>query len=465
MTSTSQPNMKDDKDSASAEFFRSWFAEHTITEVECLVPDITGEAKGKIIPAARYLHGERPRLPESIFAQTVTGDYPENEDEIIDPTELDMQLIADPATCRLVPWAREPTAQVIHDCVYLDDRPVEVSPRYVLKRVLDLYAERGLQPIVAPEMEFYLVQRNTDADYPLQPPAGRSGRQEISRRAYSIDAVNEFDPLFEDLYDACDAQMLGVDTLIHEEGSGQMEINFKHGDPLDLADQVFFFKRSLRETALAHGMYGTFMAKPMAEEPGSSMHIHQSLLDAETGDNLFAGAGSEPSPAFYHYIAGLQRYLPCGLALLAPNVNSYRRLLPDPSNTSAPFNVEWGYDNRTVGLRVPRSGPKATRVENRLAGADANPYLALAVSLACGLLGMDKALEPHAPISKSAVEQGHCLPSDLGRALDALDACEDLKSLLGESFIDTYVAVKRTEELAHFRVVSSWERQYLLLRV
>lgn len=255
------------RDDDSAEHYREWFKKHGITEVECLVPDITGEAKGKIMPAVRYLHGERPRLPESIFVQTVTGDYPENEDEIMDPAELDMQLSAAPGTCRLVPWAKDPTAQIIHDCNYLDGTPVAASPRHVLKQVLDLYAERNLKPVIAPEMEFYLVQRNIDADYPLQPPAGRSGRQEISRRAYSIDAVNEFDPLFEDMYDACEVQGLNIDTLIHEEGSGQMEINFNHGDALDLADEVFFFKRTLREVALAHDVYGTFMAKPMAEEP------------------------------------------------------------------------------------------------------------------------------------------------------------------------------------------------------
>lgn len=448
------------------EQLREWFNRHRITEVECLVPDITGEAKGKIMPALKYLNGERPRLPDSIFIQTATGDYPENEDEIASPAEMDMQMVADLGTCRLVPWAREPTAQVIHDCRYLNDDPVLVSPRHVLKRVLELYAARGLRPVIAPEMEFYLVQRNTDADYPLQPPAGRSGRREISRRAYSIDAVNEFDPLFEDMYDYCEAEGLDIDTLIHEEGSGQMEINFEHGDPLDLADQVFYFKRTLREVAHNHGMYGTFMAKPMANEPGSAMHLHQSLCDVKTGENVFADADNKLTPIFYQFVAGLQAYLPKSLALLAPNVNSYRRLLPDLSNSSAPINTEWGYDNRTVGLRVPHSDRKATRVENRIAGADVNPYLAIAASLACGYLGLTEQLEARAPVHyTSAYERGHRLPSDLGRALDALEACDELKALLGEHFIATYVAVKRTEEIAHFKVISSWEREYLLLRV
>jgi len=444
---------------------RQWFNENRITEVECLVPDITGEAKGKIMPATRYLNGERPRLPDSIFFQTATGAYPDGEDDIADPAELDMQLTADLSTCRLVPWAREPTAQVIHECRYLNGDPVLVSPRHVLRRVLSLYTELGIKPVIAPEMEFYLVQRNTDADYPLQPPAGRSGRKEISRRAYSIDAVNEFEPVFEDMYEYCEAEELDIDTLIHEEGSGQMEINFEHGDPLELADQVFFFKRTLREVAMAHGMYGTFMAKPMADEPGSSMHIHQSLVDADSGENVFADDNDSPTPTFYHFIAGLQNYLPSALALLAPNVNSYRRLLPDPSNSSAPINTEWGYDNRTVGLRVPHSNRRGMRVENRIAGADVNPYLAIAASLACGYLGLKEQLDPRTPVGDSAYARGHRLPSDLGRALEALNACEPIKELLGKRFIETYSAVKRTEERAHFKVISSWEREYLLLRV
>ncbi|RJS93300.1 glutamine synthetase family protein [Salinisphaera sp. Q1T1-3] len=444
---------------------RDWFETHEISEVECLVPDITGEAKGKIMPAARYLNGERPRLPDSIFIQTATGAYPDNEDEIVDPAELDMQLTADLSTCRLVPWAREPTAQVIHECRYLNGEAVEVSPRHVLRRVLALYEEMGLRPVVAPEMEFYLVQRNTDADYPLKPPAGRSGRLEISRRAYSIDAVNEFEDVFEDMYAYCEAEELDIDTLIHEEGSGQMEINFEHGDPLELADQAFLFKRTLREVALAHGMYGTFMAKPMADEPGSSMHLHQSLLDTATGENVFADESGQATSLFHHFIAGLQTYLPSALALFAPNVNSYRRLMPDSSNASAPINTEWGYDNRTVGLRVPHSGRSGRRVENRIAGADVNPYLAIAASLACGYLGLVDQRDPRSPVADSAYAQGHRLPSDLGRALEALAGCDPLKALLGRRFIETYLAVKRTEERAHFKVISSWEREYLLLRV
>ncbi|WP_442487032.1 glutamine synthetase family protein [Halomonas litopenaei] len=443
-----------------------WFKQYGITEVECLVTDLTGILKGKIMPAGKYLNGGRPRLPDSIFIQTVTGGYPDDEDiRFWNPAERDMELVPDPNAVFLVPWADDPTAQIIHDCHYLSGEPVELAPRYVLKRVLELYQARGWVPVVAPEVEFFLVKTNTDSDYPLEPPVGRTGRQESSRQSFSIDAVNEFDPLFEEMYDYCEAMNLDLDTLIHEEGAGQMEVNFQHGDPLALADQVVLFKRVLRETALRHGMYGTFMAKPMANEPGSSMHIHQSLIDPASGRNLFAGEDGQPSRLFHHFIGGLQRYLPSAMPLLAPNVNSYRRLLRTETSGSAPINVEWGMDNRTVGLRVPVSGPEATRVENRLAGADANPYLVMAASLACGYLGMLGQVEPRPPMVGSAWSGGNKLPDDIGPALDLLHGCDALAGILGERFTNSYLAVKRAEHREYFQVISSWEREHLLLRV
>lgn len=453
-------------DSQDRPVLNDWFQSHGITEVECLVSDLTGILKGKIMPAGKYLNGGRPRLPDSIFIQTVTGGYPDDEDiRFWNPAERDMELVPDLNAIYLVPWADDPTAQIIHDCHYLTGEPVELAPRHVLKRVLEFYAARGWKPVVAPEVEFYLVKTNTDSDYPLEPPIGRTGRQESSRQSFSIDAVNEFDPLFEEMYDYCEAMDLDLDTLIHEEGAGQMEVNFQHGDPLQLADQVVMFKRILRETALRHGMYATFMAKPMANEPGSSLHIHQSLVDKQAGNNLFAGEGDQPSSLFHHYLGGLQRYLPAAMPLLAPNVNSYRRLMRGETSGSAPINVEWGLDNRTVGLRVPVSPPAATRIENRLAGADANPYLAIAASLACGYLGMLGQLEPRPPMLGSAWSGGNKLPDDVGPALDDLRDCQALADVLGERFVNSYLAVKRAEHRAYFQVISSWEREHLLLRV
>ncbi|MGJ8517154.1 glutamine synthetase family protein [Carnimonas bestiolae] len=442
-----------------------WFQTHGITEVECLVTDMTGGLKGKIMPAGKYLRGGRPRLPDSVFIQTVTGGYPDDEDlKFWNFAELDMQLVADPEALYLVPWAAEPTAQIIHDCCYMSGEPVEISPRHVLRRVLALYAERGWEPVIAPEMEFFLVKTNTDADYPLEPPVGRSGRKENGRQSYSIDAVNEFDPLFEEMYDFCEQQALNLDTLIHEEGAGQMEVNFLHGDPLKLADQIVMFKRTLRETALRHGMYATFMAKPMANEPGSAMHLHHSLKRHGEERNLFAGEDG-PSRMFLHFIGGLQRYLPAAMPFFAPNINSWRRLHRSEHSGSAPTNAEWGYDNRTVGLRVPVSDSANMRVENRLPGADANPYLAMAASLACGYLGMLEQAEPRPPLVGYSSHERHELPDDVIPALDALAESDPLMNVLGERFVRSYLAVKRAEHAAYFNVISSWEREHLLLRV
>jgi len=440
---------------------RQFLKDHGISEVEAIIPDMAGVARGKVVPAEKYVEEEGMRLPELIFLQTVTGEYPE-DDSAINESEIDIVLKADPSTIRVVPWAAEPTAQVIHDCFYHDGRPVQMAPRQVLRTVLDLYDAQGWEPVIAPELEFYLVEPNIDSDYPLKPPIGRSGRPEIGRQSYSIAAVNEFDPLFDDVYQFCEQQDIQIDTLIHEAGAAQMEINLLHGHPMFLADQAFMFKRTAREAAMRHKMYATFMAKPMGKEPGSAMHLHQSVIDKTTRQNIFSNPDGSPSPLFFSHIAGLQRYLPASMPLFAPNVNSYRRVTP---YNSAPINVHWGYDNRTVGLRVPMSTPNARRVENRCGGADANPYLAMAASLACGYLGMMEGLKPTEPVIGSAYEMPFQLSRTLAQALSLLRDCQPLVEVFGERFVNAYTAVKEAEHEAFLQVISAWEREHLLLNV
>ena len=337
--------------------FKKWFQDNAIEEVEVLIPDITGMARGKFVPAQRYLADKGIRIAEGLFTQTITGDYIELIDTI-NPADVDMEARPVAASRRIVPWAPYPTAQIIHDCYHLDGTLVETAPRQVLKRVLDLYDQQGRQAVVAPEIEFYLVKTNTNADLPLEPPVGRSGRQEQARRTFSIDALNEFENVVEDIYDFSEQQGLDIETLTHEDGIAQLEVNFLHGEPMNLADQVFIFKRTVREAAFKHGMYATFMAKPHQQQPGSSMHLHQSLIDKTTGKNIFADKNGKPNKLFMSYIAGLQKYLPASMPLFAPNVNSYRRVT---RYFSAPINTHWGFDNRTVGLRVPLAPAQATR--------------------------------------------------------------------------------------------------------
>jgi len=375
--------------------FENWLNEKSITEVECLVADLGGTARGKILPSKKFVEGLQDnshRMPQSIFIQTISGQYANDVEgglahDIYNPTDTDVNIKPDFKTMRLVPWYDDPTAQVICDAYEMNGIPVENAPRHILKKILKLYEEKGLQPVVSPEVEFYLVKQNSDPDYPLEVPVGQSGRQETGRQSYGIDAVNEFDPLFEDVYNFCEQQNIDIDTMNHESGSAQMEINFQHGDPLELADQVFLFKRTLRQTALRHKLYATFMAKPMKGQPGSALHLHQSLIDINKKDNIFGSDGSEFSEIFMQYIAGLQKYTPLLMPIYAPHVNSYKRLF---ATYGSPKNINWGIANRSCGFRIPVSDKKNLRVENRLAGSDTNPYLVFAANLASGFLGIEK---------------------------------------------------------------------------
>jgi glutamine synthetase len=443
---------------------REWLGGRRIEEIECVVPDQAGVARGKIMPVAKFLAGPTMAMPGSIFTQTIAGDWPPNDDNFqMDAADQDILLEPDFSTLAVVPWEQDPTAQLIHDAYHSDGRPVEIAPRQVLRRIVELYTNRGWQPVVAPEIEFYLVKPNKDPDYPLEPPSGRSGRPESARQSYSIAAVNEFDELFDDIYKMSEAQELEIDTLIHEEGAAQMEINLRHGDPLVLADQVFMFKRTIREAALRHEVYATFMAKPMTREPGSAMHIHQSVIDVQSGDNIFSDRNGDPTPEFFAFIGGSQKYLPAVTCMLAPYVNSYRRLT---KSASAPVNTMWGYDNRTVGLRVPNSGPAARRIENRIPSSDANPYLAIAASLACGYLGMVEGLMVASdPVTGSANEEEIALPRGLLEAVALFEEADELVAIFGKRFVSAYGAIKRAEFETFMQVISPWEREYLLLNV
>jgi glutamine synthetase len=438
-----------------------WFADNAIEEVEALIPDFTGMAKGKFVPAERYLADKGFHIAEGLFTQTITGDYTEFVEDI-NPTDVDMKCIPDLETVRIVPWASYPVAQIIHDCFRLDGHPVEMAPRYILKRVLELYEKNDWRPVVAPETEFYLVKANIDPDYPLEPPVGQYGRQETTRRTFSIDAINEFENIIEDIYEYSEKQNLNLETLTQEDGVAQFEVNFMHGDPMDMADQVFLFKRTVRQAAYKHDIYATFMAKPYQRYPGSSIHLHQSIVNKKSGKNIFIDEKGKQNILFKNYIAGLQKYMYATMAIYAPNVNSYRRFT---RYAAAPINTHWGLDNRTVGLRVPISSPEATRVENRVPGADTNPYLAIAATLAAGYLGITEKLTPTKPLETSAYDHEITLPRDLYESLKLMNESASIRKILGDQFIDLYIAVKKLEYEKFLQIVTPWEREYLLTNV
>jgi glutamine synthetase len=463
ITSDKEPILKQLRGVEDLGEARLWLKQRGIEDIECITPDLAGVARGKLMPADKFFSSPVMAMPSSVFTTTITGEYPEEDDSFQhDPSDGDVIMRPDFSTLAAVPWASEPTAQIIHDAFHRDGRAFDLGPRQILRRITNLYEREGWRAVVAPEIEFYLVKQNLDPDYPLEPPIGRSGRAEASRQSYSIQHVNEFDDLFDDIYEFSEKQGLEIDTLIHEEGAAQMEINLRHGDPLALADQVFLFKRTIREAALRHNMYATFMAKPMSREPGSAMHIHQSVEDIETGRNIFSDEDGKPTEMFFSFIAGLQKYLPSVMCMLAPYVNSYRRLT---RGTAAPINVHWGYDNRTVGIRVPDSGPSSRRAENRVPSSDANPYLAIAASLACGFLGVKERLTAEDPIAGSARDLPFGLSRGLLEALALFDDTPELTEMFGPRFVATYRAIKQQEYETFMNVISSWERQHLLLAV
>lgn len=455
-------SLPDHVEFARAENLAEWIRENRVAEVECVTPDFAGIGRGKVMPASKFTRFQPIFMPTSLFFLTITGGYPELDNFRTYDTDADLMLRPDLSTVRSVPWASDPSIQVIHDVCDRRGRLIEFAPRSVLRRVLRLYAAEGWKPVVAPELEFYLTKPNLNPNDPLEPPIGRSGRIGAQAQAYSITATDEYDRVIEHIYDYADAQGLEIDTIIQEAGAAQIEINLNHGDPLELADQVFLFKRTIREAALRCGCYATFMAKPMAEQPGSAMHIHQSVTDAETGRNIFSDDNGEPSDAFRHFIGGQQRYFRAVTPLVAPYVNSYRRLVP---HLTAPINLDWGQDNRTTGLRVPISGPEARRVENRVVGADANPYLAIAACLGTGLLGLREKIEPRPEVRSDSYDRPRELPYSLLDALGEFTDCEAVKEVLGRRFNSLFAAVKHQEFDEFMRVISPWERQHLLLNV
>ncbi|WP_295314589.1 glutamine synthetase family protein [Roseobacter sp.] len=432
-----------------------------LDEVECIISDLPGIARGKAVPATKFARQDYFHLPDSIFYQTITGDWGEaaGEDGFI---ERDMVLRPDMSTATAAPWTGDWTLQVIHDAFDRNGEAVACSPRNVLRRVCQLYQEKGWKPVVAPEMEFFLVARNTDPGHDIKPMMGRSGRPAAARQAYSMTAVDEFGPVIDDIYDFAEAQGFEIDGITQEGGAGQLEINLRHGNPVKLADEVFYFKRLIREAALRHDCFATFMAKPIADEPGSAMHIHHSILDAKTGANIFSGPDDEETDEFYHFIAGLQNHMPDAMAVIAPYVNSYRRYVKD---SAAPINLEWARDNRTTGIRVPLATPAARRVENRLAGMDCNPYLGIAASLACGYLGLIDQRRPKPEFKGDAYDGDGDIPQVLGSALDFFEEAQALHAVLGPEFARVYAIVKRAEYEEFLQVISPWEREHLLLNV
>ncbi|WP_226439254.1 glutamine synthetase family protein [Pseudomonas sp. MWU16-30316] len=411
--------------------------------------------------AEGFLEGRRLQLARGVLLQCIMGGYPPAR--FYGSDDGDLALISDPQQLHRLPWSTSSRALAICDAQDLNGQPCMLSTRNQLKAVIARYAAQGLVPVVATELEFFVFAPNPEPLYPFVPPTGLDGRREQGHSAFSVSSNNGLRPFFAEVYACMSALGLPRDTVMHEMGVSQFEINLLHGDPLLLADQTFLFKHLLKEVALKHGFIVVCMAKPLAHTAGSSMHIHQSVVTAETATNIFSDAQGEPTDTFRHFIAGQQACMADFTALFAPNVNSYQRLCHP---YASPNNACWSYDNRAAGLRIPSSAAAARRVENRLPGADANPYLAIAASLAAGLHGIEQRLEPTPPLQgELEVPEELLLPCTLHAALERLKSSQLAKELFGHEFIEGYIASKTLELTSFFDEITPWERRVLAAQV
>ncbi|CAI8761983.1 glutamine synthetase [Pseudomonas sp. IT-P253] len=428
-----------------------------IDEVECVTPDLNGIPRGKVMTAEGFLEGRRLQMARGVLLQCVMGGYPPAR--FYGSDDGDLALVPDPAHIYRLPWSKQPRALAICDADELTGECSSLSTRGQLKAVIARYATLGLAPVVATELEFFIFAPNSDPTQPFLPPVGLDGRREEGHSAFSVSSNNGLRPFFSEVYACMAAVGLPRDTFMHEMGVSQFEINLLHGDPLLLADQTFLFKHLLKEVALKHGLIVVCMAKPLAHTPGSSMHIHQSIIEIGTGRNVFSDQDGQPTATFRHFIGGQQAGMADFTALFAPNVNSYQRLYHP---FASPNNACWSHDNRAAGLRIPASSPVARRVENRLPGADANPYLAIAASLAAGLHGIQNELEPSDPIQgEIEVPDNLSLPCTLHAALERLKRSQLAKELFGKEFIEGYIASKAMELTSFFDEITPWERRVL----
>ena len=428
-----------------------------VDEVECVTPDLNGVPRGKVMTAEGFLAGRRLQLARGVLLQCIMGGYPAAR--FYGSDDGDLALNAAPQQLHRLPWSETPRALAICDADELDGRSSGLSTRGLLKQVIARYASYGWQPVVATEVEFFVFARNADPLQSFQPPLGLDGRREEGCSAFSVSSNNGLRPFFSEVYRCMAALGLPRDTFMHEMGVSQFEINLLHGDPLLLADQTFLFKHLLKEVALKHGLNVVCMAKPLAHTPGSSMHIHQSVVEQGSGQNIFSAADGQATPAFYQFIAGQQAAMADFTLLFAPHVNSYQRLCHP---YASPNNACWSEDNRAAGLRIPASAPVARRVENRLPGADANPYLAIAASLTAGLYGIEQRLQSSAPIQGDfEVPDELALPCTMHAAIERLKRSSLALELFGQEFIEGYIATKTLELTSFLDEITPWERRVL----
>ncbi len=451
----------------SVEILENYLKEHPETRyLDAFYSDLSGIVRGKRYPIAGADKVFRSGLmmPGSSFLLAVNG-------ECMDPCGIGYSD-GDPDEFGVIvenslnpmPWAQVPTAQVQLTMQDQYGEPYYYEPRNVLKRVVEQFASLNLTPVVAFELEFYLFDLKRDKSNQLRPPvAPLTGKRNTETQVYSLAELEDYALFIEEVISACEIQNIKTGAITAEYAPGQFEINLEHlNDPLKAADHAARFKRIVRGVARKHNMQASFMSKPYLDNAGSGLHMHMSLIDTD-GNNAFDGGGQFGnddcmSPTLKAAIAGLLEAHPESMLFFAPNSNAFRRYVP---NIFVPTAPSWGLENRSVAVRIPKSPGKARRIEHRVAGADANPYLLLAALLAGMHHGITEQLEPGPEWQGNASDKlSSQVPFDLESAAKKLVQSDILNHYLGSKYIDAYTECKRLEfeafEQRNIRDESSW---------
>jgi glutamine synthetase len=419
--------------------------------------NLAGVARGKRLRAHEFLAAfEQGRyLPGSLLVVDITGLDVEEGGLVWEDGDADR--LAWPVANSLAPalWLGADSAEAMLSMHELDGRPCDLDPRRILQNVLDRFTADGLTPVLACELEFYLVDGRRTARGGIRMPPGHNRHRQV----YGLDAADFDGDYLRDLWAACDGLGLPTGTAIGEYAPGQYEMTLAHKpDALAACDDAVRFKRAAKGVATRHQRTATFMAKPFAELSGSGLHIHVSVNDAN-GRNIFASDGSDGSPALRHAIGGAANLLPASIAVLAPNANSYRRFKPD---THAAVRAGWGVNNRTVPLRVPAGPPGSRRLEHRLAGADAQPHLAVAAILAGIHNGLTHGIDPGPPVTGDGQATGERLPTDWSHALALFEGSTLLTDYWGGRATEMFATIKRVEMERYNSVVTPLDYDWVL---
>ncbi len=433
--------------------------------VDLLLPDTNGVLRGKRITtdSLATVYRDGICLPLSLIATDITGNTVEETGLGYDIGDEDRICRPVPGSLRPVPWAPLPTAQLLLSMEDGHGAPFAASPRSVLERVLAGFHQRGLTPVVAVELEFYLFDAVADArGRPQTPRHPLSGERSESTQVYYIEDLDTHRTFTDAVTAACRQQRVPADTAVAEYAPGQFEINLRHrNDALLACDDAVYLKRTVKAIAQQQGQLASFMAKPFAAQAGSGMHLHVSLLDRD-GRNVFACTPEAPGPMLRHAIGGLQRNVDDCLLLFAPHANSYRRFV---ANAFVPLNASWGFNNRTVAMRIPHSDSANTRIEHRIAGADANPYLVAAAVLAGILEGLEREYDPGPPITGNAYTRLPLRSPDWRESIRQFLASEFIAGHFGASFRHIYGQQKRREMLDFQAQVSDLDYAWYLRTV